>query len=266
MNQKAKVTLKHDDRVAHLTLASPKANILDREMMVALEQGANDLMNMEGGLRAVVIDAEGPNFSYGASIEEHLPDQIGEVLDEIHYLLGRLLDLPVPTIAAVRGQCLGGGFELVLACDLILAEEKAVFACPEIKLGVFPPAATALLPERIGSGPAAELLLTGTSWSAARAEVQGLVTRIAPAGELESSLENWLEEDFIPRSPTGFKHAVQAARRNRVRILTEELTALEQQYVDELMTEPEATEGITAFLEKRPPTWQSSRRKAGETE
>ena len=224
--------------------------------MVALEQGVNEVMDNRE-LRAVVLDAEGPNFSYGASIEEHLPDQIGEVLDEFHYLLGRLLDLPVPTIAAVRGQCLGGGLELILACDLILAEENGVFACPEIKLGVFPPAASALLPERIGAGPAYELLLTGAGWSATRAEAKGLVTRITPTGTLDATLTNWLQEDFISRSPTGLRHAVQAARRNRVRILNQELPALEQQYVDELMNEPDAAEGIKAFLEKRPPAWLS---------
>ena len=225
-------------------------------MMVALEQGVNEVMDNRE-LRAVVLDAEGPNFSYGASIEEHLPDQIGEVLDEFHYLLGRLLDLPVPTIAAVRGQCLGGGLELILACDLILAEENGVFACPEIKLGVFPPAASALLPERIGAGPAYELLLTGAGWSATRAEAKGLVTRTTPTGTLDATLTNWLQEDFISRSPTGLRHAVQAARRNRVRILNQELPALEQQYVDELMNEPDAAEGIKAFLEKRPPAWLS---------
>src|SRR6185503_8308761 len=91
-------------------------------------------------LRAIVLEAEGPHFSFGASVEEHLPEQIRGALARLGALLRRVASAPAPVIAAVRGQCLGGGLELVLACDLVVAESSAQLGTPEIRLGVFPPA------------------------------------------------------------------------------------------------------------------------------
>ncbi len=156
----------------------------------------------------------------------------------------------------MRGHCLGGGFELALACDLILAEETAHLGCPEIKLAVFPPAASALLPARIGAGPAAELLLTGRSWTGIEAERHGLVTRTALEGALADELEAWLEVAFLPLSPAALRHAVGASRRAARRALADELPELERRYLEELMREPDAVEGLRAFLDKRPPRWQ----------
>lgn len=240
--------------MARLTLATPRANILDRTTMSQLSELAGGLLGRTG-LRAVVVTADGPNFSYGASIEEHLPGAIDEVLEALRQLLTRLLELPVPTIAAVRGQCLGGGLELALGCDLIIAEESAWFGCPEIKLAAFAPAASALLPLKIGTGPAAELLLTGESWSADRAHSLGLITHTCADGMLEESLDGWLEAEFLPRSPAALRQAVAAARRSARRAIAVDLPQLERQYVEQLMTEPDAEEGIRAFLEKRQPRW-----------
>jgi cyclohexa-1,5-dienecarbonyl-CoA hydratase len=144
---------------------------------------------------------------------------------------------------------------LVLACDLVLAEETARLGAPEIKLAVFPPAATAVLPARIGAGPAAALVLTGATWTGKAAAAAGLVTRTASEGELETALSSWLQEDFLPRSPAALRHAARAARRPLQRALAEDLPELERRYLEELMAEPDAVEGIRAFLEKRPPRW-----------
>ena len=257
--ERATVELDHDGRVATVRLAAPKANILDRAMIADLDRVCDTLAGRRG-LVAVVLGAAGPNFSYGASVEEHLPDQIAAVLAELHALLGRFLELPAPTIAAIRGSCLGGGLELALACDLILAEEGARLGQPEIKLGVFPPAAAALLPVRVGAGPASELVLTGSTWTGKRAAELGLVTRTAPDGTLDEALSRWLADDFLERSPAALAQAVRATRRSLRRAVEEDLPRLERQYVDELMAEPDAVEGIRAFLEKRPPRWQGEGR------
>lgn len=251
---KARLAFECDGRVARVILAAPKANILDRAMIAALATAFEELAPRRD-LAAVVLSAEGPHFSFGASVEEHLPGQIGETLSALHALLRRLVELPAPTIAAVRGQCLGGAFELVLACDLILAEETARLGSPEIKLAVFPPAAAALLPVRIGASGASEMVLTGASWTGKTAADFGLAARTAPEGELESQLARWLESDFLPRSPAALRHAARATRRLIHRSLVVDLPELERLYLDELMREPDATEGICAFLEKRPPRW-----------
>lgn len=251
---KARLTFEYNGRVARVTLAAPKANILDRAMMLDLDRALDSLLERRD-LVAIVFSADGPNFSYGASVEEHLPEEIGETLSTLHALLRRMIELPAPTIAAVRGQCLGGGFELVLACDLILAEETANLGSPEIKLAVFPPAASAVLPARVGLNRAADLVLTGASWSGAAAAAAGLVARTAPDGQLEAVLDQWLETDFLPRSPAALRHAAGVVRRPLRRALTAELPKLEVLYLQELMAEPDASEGIRAFLEKRPPRW-----------
>ncbi|MGZ8868860.1 MAG: enoyl-CoA hydratase/isomerase family protein, partial [Thermoanaerobaculia bacterium] len=160
---RAKVELQREGRIARVHLAAPKANILDRGMVTELDHIFEQFASLQE-LRAIVIEGEGLHFSFGASVEEHLPDQIEGALARLGGLLRRVAGAPAPTIAAVRGQCLGGGFELALACDLIVAEEDAELGAPEIRLGVFPPAASALLPVRIGAAGAASMILTGQSW------------------------------------------------------------------------------------------------------
>ncbi len=257
---KARLELLHDDQVAIIVLAAPKANILDHVMMADLQKILGEIAPQRA-LKAIVFTGDGPHFSFGASVQEHLPEQIEGTLAQLRQLLVMMARAPAPTIAAVRGQCLGGGFELALACDLILAEEGAHFGCPEIKLGVFPPAASALLPVRVGTGWASQLVLTGDSWTAPSLARAGLVSRLVPEGELGNGLNKWIEEDFLPRSAAALRHAAGAIRPAILSALEKDLPRLERIYLDELMAEPDAVEGIRAFLEKRPPVWGQSPRK-----
>jgi cyclohexa-1,5-dienecarbonyl-CoA hydratase len=254
---KVKLEFEHEGQVARVTLAAPKANIIDCPMMVALESAFNQLAERRA-LKAVVITGDGPNFSFGASVQEHLPEQISETLTRLHRLIRQVSEAPAPTIAAVRGQCLGGGLELALSCDLILAEETAQLGCPEIQLGVFPPKACALLPVRIGSGAAANLVLTGARIDGSTAVAIGLVNRTAASGKLEAALTNWLATEFLPRSACALRCAARAVRRPLVHALEQDLSVLERMYLSDLLKEPDAVEGIRAFLEKRPPRWGGS--------
>jgi cyclohexa-1,5-dienecarbonyl-CoA hydratase len=254
---KIRLEFEHDEQVARVVLAAPKANIVDQAMMAELES-AFDRLAARRDLKAIVLIGEGLKFSFGASVQEHLPEQIAGTLTWLHALLRQIAQAPAPTIAAVRGQCLGGGLEVALACDLILAEETAQLGCPEIQLGVFPPAASALLPVRIGAGPAASLVLTGASVSGAVGATIGLVARTAGPGQLETVLTEWLSADFLPRSPSALRCAALAVRRPLMHALEQDLPVLERLYLQDLMSEPDAAEGIRAFLEKRPPRWRQS--------
>lgn len=250
--QKIRLEFPFDERVANITLSAPKANIVDRAMIAELDAAFAQCALRP--LSAIVLGAEGPHFSFGASVQEHLPEQIAGTLSALHALLRRIASMPAPVIAEVRGQCLGGGFELVLACDLILVEEGAQFAAPEIKLGVFAPAASALLPVRIGQAAAARLLITGEPLSAVQAFQYGLAARLV-AGNLGGAVSDWLEADFLPRSPSSLGFACKAARLTVRRALEEDLPRLEELYLRELMSTPDAVEGIRAFVEKRPAQW-----------
>jgi len=250
-----KVRLDVQDHVATVALAAPKANILDEAMVMELAHAFAGLAARRD-LNAVILTADGPHFSFGASVQEHLPGPVAGMLQRFHALLRQIGETPAPTIAAIRGQCLGGGFELALACDLIIAEETAQLGCPEIKLAVFPPAACVLLPLRVGSSRAAELVLTGASWSGAQAAAAGLVNRAVAAGELEQHLKEWLDQNLLAQSPAALRHALSALRSATRRALEEELPKVERLYLEKLMAEPDAEEGLRAFLEKRPPHWR----------
>lgn len=247
---RARLEFRHEGRVARVILAAPKANVLDATMVSELDRIFASL-ERQTNLHAIVLEAEGPHFSFGASVEEHLPEQIEGALARLGALLRRVAAAPAPTIAAVRGQCLGGGFELVLACDLVVAEESAQLGVPEIKLGVFPPAASALLPVRIGVAGAAAMVLTGTSWSGMLAMEQGLVARLAPPDGLEQTLDGFVEEVFLPRTATAVRYAARAVRLRIARALVEDLPELDRLYLQGLMREPGAADGILAFLKRR---------------
>jgi cyclohexa-1,5-dienecarbonyl-CoA hydratase len=245
--EKIRFQFTHQERVVRITLAAPKSNILDRSMIRELDSALSLCAGHE--LNAIVIAADGPHFSFGASVEEHLPDQIAGTLRALNTLLRRFAEAPAPVIAAVRGQCLGGGFELALACDLIVVDKTAQFASPEIKLAVFAPAASALLPVRVGQAVASRMLLTGAALSAEEAARCGLVAKCAD--DLDAARDAWLESDFLPRSSSALKYACQAARRPLLRAFDEDLPHIESLYLNDLMATPDPVEGIRAFLEKR---------------
>ncbi len=140
--------LERDGALLRLTLARPKANLVDAAMIAALH-GAFVAYRGRSGLRGVLLDAEGPHFSFGASVEEHLPDRCAAMLSSLHALIVAMVEFPAPILVVVRGQCLGGGLELALAGGAIFAAPDAQFGQPELKLGVFAPAASVLLPYRV---------------------------------------------------------------------------------------------------------------------
>src|SRR6185295_19683329 len=175
----APVSVAFDERQtrAAFTLYHPKGNIVTAEMIAALSQAIDGVVE-NPHLKLITIEGAGADFSFGASIPEHGPAEIGRVLPEAHKLIYALLDLPVATAALVRGRCLGGGFEIALACDFIFAERSAVFCLPEVTLGVFPPTASALLPPRVGVARATSAILTGKPLPASNWHAAGLLEAV----------------------------------------------------------------------------------------
>jgi cyclohexa-1,5-dienecarbonyl-CoA hydratase len=239
---------------AAFTLFHAKGNIVTADMVAALRSGLEAVAE-NPHLKLITIEGAGSDFSFGASIPEHAPDQIGRVLPEMHALIYDLLDAPAPTAALVRGRCLGGGFELALACDFIFAEEGATFGLPEIALGVFPPAAAALLPMRADGARATRAILTGETRPAAEWQVHGLVELVASAGSLHHRVDEWFASHLLPRSAAALRHAAAAARMGLQAHVREVLPRLEQLYLEDLMRTHDATEGVAAFLDKRSPSW-----------
>jgi len=247
-----KAWLERDGALLRLRLDRPKANLVDAAMIAALHAALTQYRR-HVMLRGVLIDAEGPHFSFGASVEEHLPDRCAAMLESLHALLLELLEFPVPVLVAVHGQCLGGGLELALACGRIFAAPGAQFGQPEIKLGVFAPAASALLPYRVSQPAAEDLLLTGRSVAAPEAAAMGLVQAVAE--DPAAAALAWFDQHLQGKSAAALACALVAARGPMQHQVRERLRELERLYLDWLMRTHDANEGLSAFLEKRQPAW-----------
>jgi cyclohexa-1,5-dienecarbonyl-CoA hydratase len=253
MSGPLKVWFERGGRLLRLRLDRPKANILDAALVGAIDEALVQHGNA-AEVCGILIDASGGHFSFGASIEEHLPDQCAAMLASFHGLVLRIFGSPVPILVAVRGQCLGGGLELASAGHLIFAAADAKFGQPEIQIGVFAPAASCLLPERIGLAAAEDLLLSGRSISAQEAFRIGLLTEVAD--DPEAAALSYFDRHLAPKSATSLRFATRAVRYGTVERVSAKLAAIETLYLKELMATQDAVEGLQAFLEKRPARWK----------
>jgi cyclohexa-1,5-dienecarbonyl-CoA hydratase len=233
MSEPLKVWLDREGRLLRLRLARPKANIVDAAMIGALA-AAFDKHRADDGLTGALLDADGPNFSFGASVEEHLPQNCAAMLAALHGLIVKMLEWPAPILVAVQGQCLGGGLEVALAASRIFAAPDARLGQPEMKLAVFAPAASCLLPYRVSQQASEDLLFSGRALTAAEGQAAGLVAEIAELG-----------------------YALRAARGAMLPDVKRRLAEVEKLYLEGLMKTHDANEGLAAFLEKRAPKWQN---------
>ena len=230
MSESDKVSTRWEDewRVLRVRLGAPPGNILDRAMVAGLAEAVEEAGQVPE-CALVVFEGEGEHFSYGASIQEHRPPAVTDLLGDFHSFLRSLLDLDVPTAALVRGRCLGGGLELATAC--------------------------ALLPHKVGATRAAELLLTGATVPGSEARGLGLATLVFDEARLEPGFEAWLRGTLLKHSSAALRLATQAARLPWKRRFFEDLATLEGLYLEQAAELPDAREGIDAFLEKRRPVW-----------
>jgi len=253
MGDPLKTWFERDGQLLRLRLDRPKANILDAAMNAAIEAALNE-HGHASQLRGILIDTSGGHFSFGASVEEHLPNQCAAMLAGFHRLVMKVFASPVPVLMVIRGQCLGGGLEFASAGHLLFAAPDAKFGQPEIQIGVFAPAASCLLPERIGLAAAEDLLLSGRSIGAQDALRIGLVTDIAD--DPEAAALAYFDKHLAPKSPSSLRFATRGARQGTTERVAAKLAAVEAIYLNELMATQDAVEGLSAFLEKRPPRWQ----------
>jgi len=248
-----KVWLEAEGRLLRLRLSRPKANLIDAAIIEALDRALAEHLD-NAGLGAVLIDAEGPHFSYGASVEEHMPGRCEAMLTGIHGLILRMLEAPVTILVAVRGHCLGGGLEVALAGHLLFAAPDATLGQPEMKLGVFAPAASCLLPELIGPMRALDLLLSGRTISGAEAAAIGLACE-AKADPEQAAL-TYFREHLQPKSASSLRYAIRAARSDYAARVRAKIASVERLYLDDLMQTHDAVEGLGAFVAKRAAQWQ----------
>jgi len=243
------------DGVAKITINRPPLNVLNtettEEMIRALKEADKD-----DNVMVIVITGSGDRaFCAGVDIRDHLPEKVDKTLELFHKMFHILVDLQKPTVAVVNGFALGGGCELVMACDLAVASEKAQFGQPEIKVGAIPTVASALLPKLIGRKTAFELIFTGDSISAKKAQQIGLVNRVVPADKIVDAT-NEIVNKLKEKSPIVLKLLRQAFHQGLYLDFKKALDGVTNIYLNQLIRTEDAVEGLKAFLEKRKPVWK----------
>jgi cyclohexa-1,5-dienecarbonyl-CoA hydratase len=247
-----KIEFAADANAYRITLNDPPLHILDITM---LEELRDALGRVSNDRHCLIINASGEKaFSAGASVPDHLGDRVMTMLQRFHDCFRILAKLNLVTVALVKGAALGGGCELAMACDFVLASDRAKFGQPEINLGVFPPVAAYQLSRQTAPRKGLELLLTGETIDASTAERLGLVNAVFPVAEFDARAEEWLQR-LYKQSASSLRFAKRAFRLAQSADFDERLAAIERMYLQELMKSHDANEGLNAFIEKRKPVW-----------
>jgi len=247
------------DRIATITINRPKSlNALNRATMQELSDGLEEIAGRKD-VGAVLLTGAGEKaFVAGADVSEmqgFSPLQVLEFSRLGHGVLGKIERIPQPVIGVINGFALGGGCELAMACDILVASDNAKFAQPEVNLGIIPGwGGTQRLPRLVGRNVAKEIVLTGEIISAQRAYEIGLVNRVVPqSGLMETARE--IARKLLEKAPVALSIAKSVMNRG-IDLDLESACALEANAFAVMFSTEDGAEGITAFLEKRKPKFQ----------
>jgi len=244
------------DGLGTITLKRPPVNVLN----IAMMDEVNDVLGSwqdSRELKVVLFNAEGKCFSAGVDVGEHVGDLAPKMIKSFHGMF-RLMDkLGALTAASVFGSCLGGGCELAVFCDLVIADETAKFGQPEIQVGVLPPIAAQTMPRIIGMKAAMDLILSGRIISAQEAVSIGLINKVVQKDHLLNETDEFVKP-YLSLSAEVIRVTKKTIKAGLLDDFEPSLTVIEDIYLNELMKTEDAQEGLKAFLEKRKPVWKNS--------
>jgi cyclohexa-1,5-dienecarbonyl-CoA hydratase len=244
-----------EEGLGTITLNRPPVNVLNIAMMEEINHCLDSWQNQKD-LKVVLFNAKGKCFSAGVDVGEHMGDLAPKMIGAFHRMF-RLMDkLGVITVASVFSSCLGGGCELAVFCDLVIAAENSKIGQPEIQVGVFPPIAAYIMPRIMGRKDAMDLILSGRIIGATEARQMGLINKVVPDQELESETALFIKP-YLKLSAEVLRKTKKAITAGLRDDLEPALTAIEEIYLGELMKTADAQEGLKAFLEKRKPLWKN---------
>ena len=244
------------DGLATLSIHRPPFNVLDIPTMAEIND-ALDACSQDDSVKLLLITGAGEKaFSAGVEVADHTPDKVEQMIEVFHGIIKRLLVFPLPTVAALNGSAMGGGCELALACDMVLATEDTKVGQPEIKLGVFPPIAAILMPRIMAQPRAMELLLGGGLIGAQEALNLGMLNRVFPRESFTQDCQRFVEQ-FLSLSRVALMYTKRAVLEAAGKPFLEALFTVEQIYLKELMATDDAVEGLNSFMEKRKPIWKN---------
>ena len=249
------IVVEEKDMIGRITFNSPPLNVLNIEMMKEINHALKDFQNKS--LKVLILAAEGKAFSTGVDISDHTKEKVNEMIQVFHDIFTNLLKIKAPTVALVNGAALGGGCEVAMFCDIVIASEKSKFGQPEIKVGVLPPVAAAIFPKLMWSKKALELIVTGDVIKAAEAIDLGLVNHILPVENFEEEAEKFITEKLASNSAVVMQLTKRAFIEGASQNYSNSIKKIEDIYLNELMKTDDANEGLAAFMEKRQPVWKN---------
>jgi cyclohexa-1,5-dienecarbonyl-CoA hydratase len=240
--------------VARITLHNPPLNIIDIPMMEQLS-AAIDEVEARSDIIATVLTGSDKVFSVGVDVAAHTPVNVQEMLTKFHTAVRAVISSRKVSVATVHGHCLGGGAELAIVCDIVIASESSTWGFPEISLGCFPPVAATALAALAGQKHAAELILTGRKVDGLEARFLGLANWAVPDHQVKEKADEVIAR-LSKLSPAALAMAKKAIYAWDSMHFDKGLARAEKIYLEELMQTDDAREGIAAFLEKRDPQWK----------
>ena len=243
------------DEVARITLDRPKHNVLDidmmNEMIAELESLAAD-----DELKCLVFNGAGASFCAGVEVADHKPESAPQMIETFNRIFEVIDSLDIPVIASVHGACLGGGMELAIACDIIVAAQSALFGQPEIKLAFLPPYAAVRLPHLVGPAKAIEICTTGKRYSADEARQMGMVCYSVADDQLADATDKLVRE-IQYNSPLIIRLNKQAVKKHLGLPFPQAIESVSDLFLNTLMKTEDVLEGIKSFEEKRKPVWKN---------
>ncbi len=244
------------DGLGTITLKRPPVNVLNIAMMDEI----NDVLKSwqdKKDLKVALFNADGKCFSAGVDVGEHTGDLAPKMIESFHGMF-RLMDkLGAVTVASVFGSCLGGGCELAVFCDLVIANDTAKFGQPEIQVGVLPPIAAQIMPRIIGMKAAIDLIVSGRIISAQEAMTIGLINKVVQKDDLLRETDEFVKP-YLSLSAEVIRVTKKTIKAGLIDDFEPSLKIIEDIYLNELMKTDDAQEGLKAFLEKRKPEWKNS--------
>jgi cyclohexa-1,5-dienecarbonyl-CoA hydratase len=254
MPEQKYLKIEKEDGVARITFDRPKHNVFNIEMMNAFNTALSVLVE-DKGLKCIAIYGEGPSWCAGVDVGDHKPEMVDDMMAAFNRIFELTEKLEVPIIAAVHGACLGGGMEVAIACDVIIAAKQAVFGQPEVKLGFFPPYAAIRLPQLVGPARAIEICTTGKRYTAEEAEILGLCRSVQDdifAEEVEK-----LINEIKASSPLILRLNKRSVKQHLGMDFKKALQGVTDLFLNTLMKTEDTLEGIASFYEKRKPDWKN---------
>jgi cyclohexa-1,5-dienecarbonyl-CoA hydratase len=249
------IKLDKSNGAARITLDRPKHNVLNIDMMNELNDVLEELLQ-DDDLKCLAILGDGASWCAGVEVGDHQPELVDDMVSTFNRIFELLNQFDVPTIAAVHGACLGGGMELAIGCDIIIASQNAVFGQPEIKLGFFPPYAAIRLPVLVGPSKAIEICTTGMRYSAAEAQTMGLVSHVADDDAFSDKV-NAIIKEITYCSPLIIRLNKRAVRENLGLSFTDAVKGASDLFLNTLMKTEDTLEGLASFAERRKAVWKN---------